>query len=67
MEKYKGIFPALFTPFDKEGNIRHDQLRSLMEYDLKKGVKGFYVDGSSAEAFLLTFEERKAILKTCSE
>ncbi len=67
MEKYKGIFPALFTPFDKEGNIRHDQLRRLMEYDLEKGVNGFYVDGSSAEAFLLTFDERKAILKTCSE
>lgn len=67
MEKFKGIFPALFTPFDDFGNIEHDQLRKIIEYNLKKGVNGFYVDGSSAEAFLLTFEERKSILKTCAE
>lgn len=67
MKKFKGIFPALFTPFDDFGNIEHDQLKKIIEYNLKKGVNGFYVDGSSAEAFLLTFEERKAILKTCAE
>ncbi len=67
MKNFKGIFPALFTPFDECGNIEHDQLRKIIEFNLKRGVDGFYVDGSSAEAFLLTFEERKAILKTCAE
>ena len=66
-EKFKGIFPALLTPFDENGDICFSSLRVLVEKLLAQGVKGFYVDGSTGEAFLLTFEERKAIIKAVAE
>ena len=67
MEKFKGIFPALLTPFDKNDNVNKDVLRRITEYNLQKGVDGFYVDGSTAEAFLLSEKERLEVLETVSD
>lgn len=64
---YGGIFPALLTPFDKNDRVNGQVLADLVEYNLKKGVHGFYADGSTSEAFLLTFDERKQILKVIAE
>ena len=67
-EKFHGVFPALLTPYDKTGAVNYDALRALARYNLAKGVNGFYVCGSTAEAFLLTNDERKAIVETvCDE
>lgn len=62
MEKYKGIFTALLTPFDKENRINERQLEKLVQFNVEKGVTGFYVGGSTAEAFLLSTDERKQIM-----
>jgi len=67
MEKFKGIFPALLTPFDKNDNVNKEVLKQITEYNLKKGVDGFYVDGSTAEAFLLSEKERLEVLETVSD
>ena len=61
-DKFKGIFPALITPFDKDDNINYEALKLLMERLISQGVKGFYVDGSTGESFLLSFEERKSLI-----
>lgn len=66
-EKFSGIFPALVTPFDKDGKINYDSLKELMDYNIKKGVKGFYVCGTSGEVFKLSHEERKEYYKKCAE
>lgn len=66
-EKFKGIFPALLTPFDANDRVNTKVLGELVEYNLKKGVDGFYVGGSTAEAFLLTEEERILVMKTVME
>ena len=60
--RFSGIFPALLTPFDQNNKVNEKQLEKLVKYNLKKGVKGFYVSGSTAEAFLLSTDERKQIL-----
>lgn len=60
--KFRGIFPALVTPYTKTGDIHEQSLRNLVSLDLSKGVKGFYLCGSTAEAFLLSLEERKRIV-----
>lgn len=62
MEQFKGVFPALLTPFTAGGKINEKELVKLVEMNLKKGVSGFYVGGSTAEAFLLSIEESKYIL-----
>jgi len=61
--KLHGIFPALITPFDEEGKVNEKSLQELVRMNITKGVNGFYVGGSTAEAFLLTLEERKIILE----
>jgi N-acetylneuraminate lyase len=58
----KGIFPALVTPFTNDNQINESSLVKIIELNLAKGVDGFYAGGSSAEAFLLSLEERKLIL-----
>lgn len=63
----KGIFTALLTPFDDNNKINREALEQLVRHNIKLGVDGFYVDGSTAEAFLLTTEERKQVLQIVKE
>ena len=64
MKNLKGIIPALLTPFTDNNHINHPVLRELIRINIQKGVSAFYVGGSTAETFLLTTDERKAILET---
>lgn len=64
---YKGIYTALLTPFDKNDRINRTQLEKLIRHNLKMGVKGFYVCGSTGEAFLLSTDERKEVMKIVKE
>lgn len=65
---FHGVFPALLTPFDASGAVNYNALRELVQWNLGKGVNGFYVCGSTSEAFLLTGDERKKIVETvCAE
>ena len=63
MERYQGIFTAMITPYDENNRVDTKQLEKLVAFNLEKGVKGFYVTGSTGEAFLLTKEERKLIME----
>ena len=65
--KFKGIFPALLTPFDKNDEVNHQVLRGITKYNLDKGVTGFYVGGSTAEAFLLSERERVQVMETVAD
>lgn len=62
MEKYQGIFTALLTPFDANNRVNEKELEKLVKFNIDMGAKGFYVGGSTAEAFLLSTEERKQIM-----
>ena len=63
----QGIYPALLTPFDSEGNVNTKSLERLVEYNLEKGVTGFYVGGSTAEAFLLSQAERELVYEVVAK
>lgn len=62
MKQLKGIIPALLTPFTRQNKINEQALAQLVKMNLEKGVSGFYVGGSTSEAFLMSLEERKYIL-----
>jgi len=62
MKQYNGIFTALLTPFDKSNRINEKELEKLVKFNLNMDVTGFYVGGSTAEAFLLSTDERKQIM-----
>ena len=66
---FKGIFTALLTPFDKENKINEKALEKHIKHNLDMGVRGFYVCGSTGEAFLLSTDERKQVMeivKSCA-
>ncbi len=65
--KLGGVFTALLTPFATDGSVDYKALKKLVRFNLDKGVSGFYVGGSTSEAFLLSSDERKNILETVCE
>jgi N-acetylneuraminate lyase len=67
MRDLKGIHAALITPFKANGEVNYTVLKNIVEHLIKSGIDGFYVGGSTAEAFLLTVEERKNILEAVVE
>ena len=63
MNNLQGVIPALLTPFKDSAGIDEDALRVAVEWNISQGVSGFYVGGSTAEAFLMSHEERKQVLE----
>ncbi len=64
---FKGVFPALITPFDKAGNIDLEALKENVKYYMSVGCAGVAFSGSSGEHAFLTREERIAGIKACKE
>jgi len=64
MKNLKGILAALVTPYYPDKSVNYSVLEEIVDYLLENGIDGFYVGGSTAEAFLLSVEERKKILET---
>jgi len=63
MEKYKGIIPAFYACYDKNGNINTNAVEKLTEHFIQKGIYGLYVGGSSGECIYQSVEERKLVLE----
>lgn len=63
LEKYKGVIPAFYACYDKEGNISPAGVQALTRYFIEKGVKGVYVNGSSGECIYQSVEDRKIVLE----
>jgi len=66
-ERLKGVYAAVLVPFDKDGKIIYDSLQKHVDYLVKKGIDGFYVNGSTGECFLLTPEERMKVIECVVE
>ncbi len=67
MKKFEGICAALLTPYTSDGKINHKALKQQVRWLIGQGIDGFYVCGSTGEAFLLSTDERKAVLDTVCE
>lgn len=67
LEKFKGVFVALYSAYDDNGNVSPKRAKELTKYYIKKGVKGLYVGGSSGEGVLQNEEERKLMLEAVME
>lgn len=52
LDKYKGVIPAFYACYDKDGNISPEAVQALTKYFVEKGVKGVYVNGSSGGVHL---------------
>ena len=65
--KFKGVFSALLTPYTGDDKINGTSVKQIIDFNLAKGINGFYVCGSTGEGMLLTVEERKQLFKYAAE
>lgn len=66
MKLFEGVYTALVTPFI-DNKIDFDSLENLIEQQLKGGVVGFVVNGTTAESPALTEEESLQLLDFVKE
>lgn len=57
---FKGIMPALVTPFQADGKTIDEQAaRNIIEFQLSQGANGFYVLGGTGEGLAIARKERE--------
>ena len=56
-----GAYSAMYTPYKKDGSVNEEMIELEIEYGLKKGLRGFYLTGSTGEGLLLSAKERKLV------
>ena len=60
--KIKGVISALLTPFEN-GQVDYESLEKLVHYQMKNGINGFVVNGTTAESPTLHWSEVEEIFK----
>ncbi len=63
MSGFKGIFPYLASPVNRDGSIREEVFRDLIEHLISKGVHGITVLGSTGEFAYLNFEQKRRLVE----
>ena len=61
MEKIKGLINAPFTPFYENGEVNFEPIEAYANMLVKNGIKGVFINGSSGEGYMLTYDERIAL------
>ena len=56
-EEFRGLFPAVITPFTSEGDLHEEAFRRVLEFNIEGGVNGFWVCGGTGESVLLEPDE----------
>lgn len=67
LEKYMGIIPAFYACYDDFGEVSQVRVKEAVEYFVKKGVKGIYVNGSSGECIYQSVSDRKKVIEAVME
>lgn len=60
--KFKGVYPALVTPFDDSG-VNEKQYRKLIDYTIKAGATGIVPCGTTGEFTSMKFDEKVEAIK----
>ena len=61
--RFKGVYPAMVTPFTDEEEIDVEGMRSNISYLEKGGVAGLVPCGSTGESATLSFDEHKKLVE----
>ena len=69
VKKFSGVYPAVITPFDAEGEVDVAKLENYINYLCDK-VDGLFVGGSYGSGPIMTVAQRKTLaevtIKTCA-
>lgn len=58
-----GVLPILVTPFDDDGRVDEESLRSLVEFFIERGCHGLTVLGIAGEVHKLSDAERQRVVE----
>jgi len=64
---WKGVIPAVTTPFDANGEINQDWMKKHLRWLIGAGCNGIVPLGSLGEGATLTFDEKQAVLSLSCE
>ncbi|MFP4189287.1 MAG: 4-hydroxy-tetrahydrodipicolinate synthase [Halobacteriales archaeon] len=63
----EGVYPAIVTPFDEDGEVDYDALGHVIDHVEDGGVDGIVPCGSTGESATLTHEEHKRVVEYAVE
>ncbi|HPY33530.1 MAG TPA: dihydrodipicolinate synthase family protein [Anaerolineaceae bacterium] len=63
---FQNLVTELITPFNDDGSVDHETLAGIVDFQIKNGVRHFFVNGLGGESHLLSFQERQDVLRTVS-
>ena len=64
-QPYAGVFPIAPTPFTAGGELDLDGQRRVLDCMVDQGVDGICILANYSEQFLLTDDERDALIDLC--
>lgn len=60
--RIEGLYTALVTPFDANGNVNEEMLRELIRFQVAAEVDGITILGTTGESPVLDFKEKEKII-----
>ena len=65
--KWKGVFPAVPTPFNDDGSINEPAYRAILEDNISHGVHGFWTAGGTGEGAIMNDQQRTTVARITGE
>jgi N-acetylneuraminate lyase len=66
-EKFKGLWPAMFTPVNEKGEPAYGEIEKLVELFILQQMDGLYILGSTGQGILFTEEKRKKVTEVVTK
>ncbi|EKN69952.1 dihydrodipicolinate synthetase [Neobacillus bataviensis LMG 21833] len=63
----EGLVTEIIVSFNDDGSVDYGTTGDLIDFQIKNGVKNFFVNGLGGESHELTFEEQVEIVKTVAD
>ncbi|MBT6613662.1 MAG: 4-hydroxy-tetrahydrodipicolinate synthase, partial [Deltaproteobacteria bacterium] len=63
----KGVYTAIVTPFDVQGNIDEATYRNLIDFQIENGIDGIVPCGTTGESPTLSHEEHDRLIEITVE
>ena len=63
----QGIITPILTPMFEDESINFDELRNQVDRLISAGVSGLFCFGTNGESYIISEEEKCAVLKTVIE
>jgi 4-hydroxy-tetrahydrodipicolinate synthase len=65
MNRFRGSFTALVTPFNKDGSLDEGAFRALVSWQIEQGSHGLVPVGTTGESPTLSHDEHQRVIEWC--